>query len=167
MPSSPTVSDLLNAIRSAIIAADAETGERVYLTQRDEVSREQFAEIFQGRVGQNPGINQTHAWIIEYKGVPERREDEARDLYWIRHAFDLHLWYGPFNNDDETALDAFQIGNAVADALEADSSVFAMPEITERTITGIVPTVEHFSYALHHHVVLSLEITATQFKVIA
>jgi hypothetical protein len=158
MASEPLLESVLEAIIAAIKVADVEAGPRVYRTIRDAFQPEQFAELFQN------DLNQTHAWFIEYKGWPERREDDAGDLYWTRHTFDLHLWYGPYNDADETEIDAAIIANAVADVLEGDASIFTLPEITQRTVTIGLPSTEQLHNGLHHHWILSFEITATQFK---
>ena len=115
--------------------ADEEAGERVYRTIRNEKDREAFADTFQRPSGPGSDVRQTHAWEIDYQLFPNRVEDEAGDLFWVTNVFDLHLWYGPFSDRDETEIDAKEIALRTADELEGSDSIFSKPMITERTVT--------------------------------
>jgi hypothetical protein len=164
MASSPLLETMLQNLVDAITVADPEAGDRVYRTLRNEKVREAFAETFQRPSGPGSEVRTTHAWEIDYKGIQERREDEAGDLFWTRHGFDLHFWYGPYNDRDETIIESAEIALRTTDELEGLDSVFSQPMITERTVLLSVNTLEQFGPSLHSHTVISVEITATQFK---
>lgn len=162
MASSPTLEEMRVAIVAAIKAADPEAGERVYDTFQNAVEPKAFADSFMAEDSQT-----IHAWALNYLGQVERREDDAKDLYWIRHRWEAHLWLGPFDHEGDSYVDVQDLIEAVTDALEADADVFPSPEITERTVTGSVPALELVHERLTHHAILTFEITASQFKVTA
>lgn len=162
MPSSPTLEEMRLAIVDAIKAADPEAGERVYSTLKNAIEPKSFVDTFVAEDSQN-----VHAWALNYMGQAERREDDAKDLYWIRHRWEAHLWLGPFDHEGDSFIVVQDLVEAVTDALESDASVFPVPEITERTVTGTAIALEHVHERLAHHAILTLEITASQFKVAA
>ena len=156
MTVTPLVSTVRFRLKAAIEAADPIA--KVHAERRNARLPEDFATLY--IVG-----NQTHAWEIEYNPTqPPAREDDAGDLYYRIHSFLIHFWFGPYNEGDETGIDAADILHEVFDAIEANPTIFDLPEITERTVTSHGILLEKFHYAQHHHGTLEVQITATQVK---